>query len=173
MQCGSSKFDGVTVREATVGDGQKISAYVGGIVAEDLDTIPSRTIRTAEAYEAIIATTAPGERLFLIAMNGETVIGLLDLQVDHKRGRQHVGAFGTTVASHHRGRGIGRCLLELALAKSRSWPSVCRLELEVVPWNKPAIALYQSAGFEIEARKAKAINLRGEPEDILLMALVW
>jgi RimJ/RimL family protein N-acetyltransferase len=47
------------------------------------------------------------------------------------------------------------------------------LEIEVVPWNAPAIALYQSLGFIVEATKAKAINLRGRPEDLLLMAMVW
>jgi len=29
------------------------------------------------------------------------------------------------------------------------------------------------AGFEIEARKTKAVNLEGKPEDLLLMALTW
>lgn len=40
-------------------------------------------------------------------------------------------------------------------------------------WNAPAIALYESLGFKLEARMAKAINLRGTPEDMLLMALTW
>ena len=40
-------------------------------------------------------------------------------------------------------------------------------------WNTAGIRLYEGLGFVIEARKTKAINLRGRPEDMLLMALTW
>ena len=53
------------------------------------------------------------------------------------------------------------------------WPGVCRLELEVVPWNLPAIGLYRSLDFVVEGTKSKAINLRGQPEDLIMMALTW
>ena len=39
--------------------------------------------------------------------------------------------------------------------------------------NAPAIALYESLGFVLEGRMIKAVNLRGPPEDMLLMALTW
>ena len=86
---------------------------------------------------------------------------------------RHSGAFGMSVDQAYRGQGIGRRLLEHGIAEARSWPGFCRLELGVTPWNVRAIALYESLGFVLEARKAKAINLRGQPEDDLLMALVW
>ena len=40
-------------------------------------------------------------------------------------------------------------------------------------WNTGAIALYESLGFVLEARMKYAMNLRGRPEDMLLMALTW
>ena len=70
--------------------------------------------------------------------------------------------------------GQPRALDELPLVlQARGWPDFCRLELECVPWNAPAIRLYESLGFEHEGRRVKGVNLRGTPEDMLLMALTW
>ena len=53
------------------------------------------------------------------------------------------------VAASHRRRGVGRALLEQAVAWAES-AGVRKLELHVFPWNEPAIALYESFGFERE-----------------------
>jgi RimJ/RimL family protein N-acetyltransferase len=78
-----------------------------------------------------------------------------------------------SVARRWRGRGVGRKLLAAAIDETRQWPGFCRIELECVAWNQPGVRLYESLGFVLEARKTKAVNLRGRPEDMLLMALTW
>ena len=78
-----------------------------------------------------------------------------------------------SVAKAWRGRGVGRKLLAAAIDRARDWPGFCRIELECVAWNTAGVRLYESLGFVLEARKTKAINLRGRPEDMLLMALTW
>jgi RimJ/RimL family protein N-acetyltransferase len=47
------------------------------------------------------------------------------------------------------------------------------LELEVAAWNAPAISLYEHMDFRQEGRKAMAVNIRGKPEDTLIMARTW
>ena len=48
------------------------------------------------------------------------------------------------VAASHRRRGVGRGLLEQAVAWAES-AGVRKLELHVFPWNEPAIALYDAS----------------------------
>lgn len=50
------------------------------------------------------------------------------------------------VAEHCRGQGIGRALLQKGMAYLRK-RSRYRIKLEVRPWNKAALHLYQSCGF--------------------------
>ena len=61
----------------------------------------------------------------------------------------HVADLGLMVAAYHRRLGVGRALLEQAVAWARRG-GVRKLELHVFPWNEPAIALYESFGFERE-----------------------
>jgi putative acetyltransferase len=111
--------------------------------------------------------------LILLALHGEKVVGMLDLSAGERSDNRHAGRFGMSVARRWRGRGIGRKLLAAAIEVAREWPGFCRIELECVAWNAAGIRLYQGLGFVIEARKTKAVNLRGQPEDMLLMALTW
>ena len=77
---------------------------------------------------------------FLVAMDGETVVGYL--------GCHHVvdEAFiaNVAVSPEHRRRGIGRLLVEAAKADAAA---LFRLTLEVRVSNTAAIALYRSLGF--------------------------
>ena len=51
------------------------------------------------------------------------------------------------VADEARGTGLGRALLEAALARARE-RGCARVELDVNEKNEPALALYRSAGFD-------------------------
>ena len=69
----------------------------------------------------------------------------------------------------HRRRGIARALLE----QSVDWASsvgVSKLELHVFPWNEPAIALYESFGFEREGLRKGHYLRNGVAVDAVLMA---
>jgi RimJ/RimL family protein N-acetyltransferase len=74
------------------------------------------------------------------------------------------------VAAGHRRQGVGRSLMEAAVAWARD-AGVRKLELHVFPWNEPAIRLYEAMGFEREGYR-KAHFWRGdEYVDAVLMAL--
>ena len=73
------------------------------------------------------------------------------------------------VAASHRRRGVGRSLLDQAVAWAES-AGVRKLELHVFPWNEPAIALYDSFGFEREGLRKGHYLRDGVPVDAILMA---
>lgn len=162
------------IREITQGDAEALVAYVEALVAEGTGTITLRKAPSLEQEREFIAKSEAAERAFiLVAVDGERVIGMLDLQAGERDFNRHCGRFGMSVAKDWRGRGVGRAILKAAITKTREWPGFCRIELEVFPHNTAAIALYESLGFELEARKVKAVQMQTQPEDLLLMALVW
>lgn len=75
------------------------------------------------------------------------------------------------VARAWRGQGLGRALLEEALAQARAWQRE-RLLLEVRAGNHAAIRLYEAAGFCVDGRRRgyyPATDTAGR-EDALLMS---
>jgi RimJ/RimL family protein N-acetyltransferase len=166
-------FPDIVIREVKPNDAASLAVYMRALCLEALDTISSRPPPTLEEERDFIAKAAEAGGAIFVGVQASAIIGLLDLWPGQKPHDRHVCRLGMSVARERRGQGIGRKLLEAAVDRCRSWPSACRLELEVVPWNTPALSLYQQLGFVIEATKRKAINLRGEPEDLVLMALTW
>ena len=166
--------DQVEVRRAREADAAALADYMAGLMAERLDTISQReTPSVPEERDWVLRATMAERGLILVAVVDDAVVGALDLWAGERPDNRHAGRFGMSVARGWRGVGVGRRLLERAIEEARAWPGFCRLELECVAWNAPAIALYESLGFKLEARMVKAINLRGTPEDMLLMALTW
>jgi RimJ/RimL family protein N-acetyltransferase len=164
----------IVIRPARMFDAPSMVDYMAALIAERLDTISVRTVPALEDQRDWILRTEISDRmLILLALHGEEVIGMLDLSAGERPDNRHAGRFGMSVAKRWRGRGIGRKLLAAAIEAAREWPGFCRIELECVAWNAAGIRLYQGLGFVLEARKVKAVNLRGTPEDMLLMALTW
>jgi len=164
----------IVIRPARMFDARAMVDYMDRLIAERLDTISVRTVPTLEDEREWILRSEVSERaLILLAVHSEEVVGMLDLSAGERPDNRHTGRFGMSVAKRWRGRGVGRTLLAAAVEAAREWPGFCRIELECVAWNAAGIRLYQSLGFELEGRKTKAINLRGRPEDMLVMALTW
>jgi RimJ/RimL family protein N-acetyltransferase len=164
----------VVIRPARMFDAPGMVDYMAALIAERLDTISVRICPSLEDEREWVLRTEISERmLILLAVHGEEVVGMLDLSAGERPDNRHTGRFGMSIAKRWRERGVGRSLLSAAIAAAREWPGFCRIELECVAWNAAGIRLYESLGFVIEARKTKAVNLRGRPEDMLLMALTW
>jgi ribosomal protein S18 acetylase RimI-like enzyme len=78
-------------------------------------------------------------------------------------------SFGMTVAASHRRRGIGRALIERAIAWSAE-RGKSALRLRVFPDNAPARALYAATGFvEIELQRDSVALADGTLADAILM----
>ncbi|MDB5438621.1 MAG: hypothetical protein JWM33_1048 [Caulobacteraceae bacterium] len=150
-----------------------MTAFLQSVAAERLDTITHHDW----SEDHVAAWLAPKldlpRSLALLALDHDQVIGLLDLNGGVRPHNLHIATLGMSVAKGYRGQGLGSRMLREALTLAKTWPGLCRLELECAPWNAPALRLYQKFGFEVEAVRRKGINLRGAPEDDLSMVLIW
>ena len=99
-----------------------------------------------------------------------SVVGRLSLARDQHPSSAHVADLGLMVARTHRRQGIGRALMEQAVRWARS-AGVRKLELHVFPHNEPAIALYESMGFEREGYRKGHYRRDDGYQDAILMAL--
>lgn len=74
------------------------------------------------------------------------------------------------VAAESARRGVGRTLLQAALARAKELPGVEKVNLTVAAHNEPAVRLYESVGFRAFAREEDAFR-DPEPRTELTMAL--
>jgi L-phenylalanine/L-methionine N-acetyltransferase len=163
----------VVMRHAAIGDAEALSKFMDAIADEKLDTISGLRFSPEEELQFIEKAAKNGRAFLLIALDAHEVIGMLDLWAGDKPHNRHMGRLGTSVLAPYRRKGIGRKLLENAIDDARKWPGFCRIELDVVPWNTPAIRLYESVGFVREATKRKAAVFGDKVIDLVQMALVW
>ena len=101
--------------------------------------------------------------LWLVAMDGETVVGYVGSQTV----LQEADMMNIAVAETHRRQGIARLLVEELICQLDAY----QLTLEVRASNAPAIALYEKLGFtQVGLRK----NYYHKPkEDALILRKEW
>jgi [ribosomal protein S18]-alanine N-acetyltransferase len=114
------------------------------------------------------ARRSPHAAVF-VAENEAGLVARLSLARDSHPASPHVADLGLMVAAGHRRHGIGRALLEQAVAWARE-SEVEKLELHVFPHNKPAITLYEQFGFEREGLRRRHFRRAGRLVDAVLMA---
>jgi ribosomal protein S18 acetylase RimI-like enzyme len=107
----------------------------------------------------------------LVALLDEKVIGWCGIPPIDKEGFRHVGVLGIGIHKDHRGKGIGKLLMQKAIAQAKE-KALERIELDVFTVNEAAIGLYKSFGFEIEGMKKKVRKIDGKYYDDLCMALL-
>ncbi len=111
-----------------------------------------------------------GNKIFLVALKNGKLIGdafaLRGIQRNHDK-----VAFGISVSRKHRGKGLGKKLLQetIKLAKKKFKPKI--IYLNVVAGNKPAHQLYKKLGFREIGRLRKWVKVRGKYWDLVYMRL--
>jgi putative acetyltransferase len=136
-------------------------------IIDNTMAVPSE--RLADARRRL-ENSSPDDHMFVAVLDGQ-VVGMAGLHVGTRKLR-HTGSIGMMVHDQFQGRGIGRELMEMLLHMADNFLGLTRVELEVYPDNTRAIRLYESAGFEHEGRKRKAVWRHGEHQDVLIMGRV-
>lgn len=104
-----------------------------------------------------------------VAVDDGRVAGWCDVTPKAREAMRHSGVLGMGVAAPDRRRGIGRRLLDEALAAAFAG-GLSRVELAVLVDNTPAVALYRTSGFETEGLCRRYLVLDGVAHDAFLMA---
>jgi RimJ/RimL family protein N-acetyltransferase len=161
----------IIIRRAEPGDAQALVELAGDVGGEDgawlLTSAEWRSITDERRY--LRAVRRHPDAAVYLAEDGDAVVGRLSLARDAHPASAHVADLGLMVAATHRRRGVGRGLLDQAVAWAES-ASVRKLELHVFPWNEPAIALYDAYGFEREGLRKGHYLREGVLVDAILMA---
>jgi RimJ/RimL family protein N-acetyltransferase len=161
----------IQIRRAGPGDASGLAALSRAVGREDGGwLLAADTWRSAaDERRYLKAVRRHSDAAVFVAVDGDEVVGRLSIARDSHPSSRHVADLGLLVASNRRRRGIGRALLEQAVVWARE-AGVRKLELHVFPWNEPAIALYESFGFEREGFR-KGHYRRGDGfVDAILMA---
>jgi RimJ/RimL family protein N-acetyltransferase len=162
----------ITIRPAEPGDARALVELGSAIGQEDgswlLTTEEWRSIPDERRY--LRAVRRHPDAAVFVAVEDDRAIGRLSLSRDVHPASRHVADLGLMVAEAHRRRGVGRALLDQAVAWAAS-TGVQKLELHVFPWNEPAIGLYEAYGFEREGVRRGQYLRDGMPVDAILMAL--
>ena len=145
-------------------------------LAEEVGGEEGRWILSSEGWRSIgderrflkTVLRHPDAAVFVAEEDG-AVVGRLSLSRDPHPASRHVADLGLMVAASHRGKGIGRMLLEQAVEWSRL-SEIQKLELHVFPWNEPALRLYEAFGFEREGYRKSHYARDDELVDAILMA---
>ncbi len=114
----------------------------------------------------------PRGRVVVGAFVSGALVGVVgSLQNDKAKMRHKAVIWGMYVASDARGRGVGRLLIDRAIAETRTWKGVERVTLTVVERNEAARRLYRAAGFEVFGREPDALRQDGIRDTMEYMTL--
>ncbi len=96
------------------------------------------------------------------AFEGRRLVGVLSLiRAERRKERHKAEVVGMYVDPAVRRMGIGRALLRRAVETAYTLPGLRLVRIAVVESNRPALSLYESAGFKVYAREEDALLVRG------------
>jgi RimJ/RimL family protein N-acetyltransferase len=156
----------MVVRKATVEDAEAMALIIAAVAEEgSIGTEPPVDVEERAArYRDLIAE--PGLTGAWVLDDGGRVLGAASAR-ERVTGVLHLGM---SILPEARGQGGGRALLATILEHARTG-GAHKVELEVWTDNARAIALYVSAGFEVEGLRRRHYRRRdGRLRSSLLMA---
>jgi ribosomal protein S18 acetylase RimI-like enzyme len=140
---------------------------------EAFSSSPSEEATRSAEEIAVRVTPAPdGSRCVFGAFEADRLAGFLAF-VRPERPKLHHWAdlAGMYVAPEFRRRGLGRALVDAALAHARALPGFRQVRLSVNASNLPARSLYQSRGFKCVGVEPEALCVEGRYYDLELYVI--
>lgn len=115
---------------------------------------------------------ATSEDVTFGVFEGKTLVGIAGFRREAQEKRRHKAIiWGMYVPQEMRGKGVGKMLLQAAIAYARSLPGVEQVNLSVVLISKEARLLFISHGFGTYGLERHALKLRDRYFDQELMTL--
>lgn len=161
--------DDFVIRPMSIGDAEGFNRVVGVVARE------RRYLRVVDAFPmdtslAFLRDGLAAGNVHLAAAFGDEIVGWCDICRHDVEIEAHTGTLGIGLLPACRDRGLGKALLEAAIAAAEH-RDFRRIELTVFADNHRAIALYEKTGFVREG-VMRAARYCGPDDyrDVVLMA---
>lgn len=126
------------------------------------------------SLEDVAAGFADRENFFMLGAFDEdgTLIGMVGFRQESALKMKHKGMiFSMYSAPEHRGKGVGRALMQALIERARALPDLEQINLSVVTSNAAAKNLYESLGFETYGVEKRCLLVDGQYLDEAHMVL--
>jgi len=113
---------------------------------------------------------------FFLGAFDPAMIGMVGFARESRLKTRHKGSIRSMyVAPEARGKGVGRALLERAIAEARRQPGLEQIALLVVSTNRGARRLYAACGFKVYGVEPHALKVgeRYFDEDLMILHLTF
>lgn len=163
----------VVFRSPRVGEGAEVLAVVREIMSRSehlLTTVDELSYTEDEENSLIAAYAAHPDKLMIVPLIGNRIVGLLNFYPGSKKRIAHHGAFGMSLLPEFQGKGLGKRKLQALLDWAQANSRIECVRLRVHARNLPALRLYEKMGFAEEGRELKGIKFsNGEYDDVICM----
>ncbi len=163
------------IREAERSDAERVFEHFGLACREtDFLSFGQGEIRLTLQAEADYIERSKGTEncIYLLALSGETIAGILFFWAGVRPRTRHSGEFGVTVLKEYWGLGIASLLMDSMLEWAKNNNIIKKINLRTRADNHRAIALYERKGFEVEGILKKDTFTDGVYYDTLWMGLI-
>jgi RimJ/RimL family protein N-acetyltransferase len=165
MSSDAAYHTAVEIRRGGVDDAEGIWRCIDNAVSEGWFTFIE-----PPPLDAVRSSIMP-DSLCFVAESNSRIVGWCDITPINQKGYRHSGTLGMALLPDFRNQGLGRKILDITVDAALK-VNLSRIELQLLASNRPALALYERAGFVREGLKRAARVLDRESADILLMALL-
>ncbi len=160
----------ITLRPVAAGDAMAMLRFAGEVAPHDLLFL-ARDIRNERVVAAWLDAVAKGEIDSLVAVDGDAIVATSALVHDPLGWSAHVAEIRILVAPDYRGLGLGRRLLDAAIAAA-SARGATKLVARMTPDQRGAITLFEETGFKGEALLRDHVrDASGDLHDLVLLSL--
>jgi ribosomal protein S18 acetylase RimI-like enzyme len=155
----------VEFRKVSADHRQVLRAFADRIPVSDRAFFDSHLLR--DVAVASWTQAVPARRV--AAFDGDDVVGLVTV-VPRSGWMGHVGDMRVITQPDQRGKGLGRALVDQGLTLADEL-GLEKLVVEIRAANDGATAMFEAAGFSVEARlKDHVRDLRGNLDDLLVVS---
>ena len=160
----------VEIRAPGRADLPALARFAAAVPQHDLLFL-TRDIREPRVLDAWIEGVEAGEIDSLAALSSGEIVATVACVSDRLSWSRHVWDIRLLVAESHRNMGLGRALLERAIARCCA-RGATKLTARMTPDQTGAITLFEECGFRAEAMlRDQVIDSTGRTHDLAVLAM--